>query len=166
MSDGIDTIFKAEAAIVKAKKEVRECLSQMYKHTRNVEDYRSRISETQNEIERTNQTLSKVQSYIQQLQQRLVAVAEIQQNFRRAVYHMSVLSGRVNVLESHTRSSVNWEPVIKMIQDVGDAVISIANNQLLYGQNVPALVNTLRGNIRGLKALRMAPDDSEYACYY
>ncbi|KAI7806739.1 uncharacterized protein LOC130557993 [Triplophysa rosa] len=146
--DGIETIVKAEAAIVNAKNEVKECMSQMWKHTINIEDYRSRISKTQNEIKRTNQTLNNVQSNIEWLQQRLVAIAQIQHNFKAAVYHMNVLSGRVNVLEIHTGGCIYWEPVIKIIQDVGNAVITIAHNQLLNGQNVPALINTLSENIR------------------
>lgn len=166
MLNGIETIEEASVAIVHAENKLEECTSQACKHARNVLDCRSRISKTQNEIEWTNQTLSNVQSYIEWLQQRLVAVAEIQQNFRTAVTHMSVLSGTVNVLESHTRSRIYWEPVIKMIQDVGNAVITIANNQLLYSQNVPALINTLSENIRGLKALCTAPENSEYVCYY
>ncbi|KAA0703068.1 hypothetical protein E1301_Tti010824 [Triplophysa tibetana] len=164
--DGINTIVKAEYAIVNAKNEVKEYMSQVWKHTQNIKDYRSRISKTQNEIERTNQTLSNVQSNIEWLQQRLVAIGEIQHNFRRAVYHVNILSGRVNVLESHTGGCIYWEPVIKIIQEVGNAVITIANNQLLNGQNVPALINTLSENIRGLKALCTTPDHPEYVGYY
>lgn len=164
--DGLDTIVKAEVAIVNAKNEVKECMSQVWKHTKNIKDYRSRISKTQNEIERTNQTLSNVQSNIEWLQQRLVVMGEIQHNFRTAVFHMNILSGRVNVLQSDTGSCIYWEPVIKTIQEVGNAVITIANNQLLNCQNVPALVNTLSKNIRGLKALCTTPDHSEYVGYY
>lgn len=166
MLDGINTMEEASVAITHAKNELEECRSQECKHIRKIGDYKRRISETQNEIEQTYQTLSNVQSYIEWLQQRLVAVAEIQKNFRTAVHHMSVLSGTVNVLESHTRRSIYWEPVIKMIQDVGNAVITLANNQLLYSHNVPALTNTLNENIRGLKALCRAPENSEYVCYY
>lgn len=166
LCDGLDTIVKAEYAIVNAKNEVKECMSQVWKHTKNIKDYRSRISKTQNEIERTNQTLSNVQSNIEWLQQRLVVMGEIQHNFRTAVFHMNILSGRVNVLQSDTGSCIYWEPVIKTIQEVGNAVITIANNQLLNCQNVPALVNTLSKNIRGLKALCTTPDHSEYVGYY
>ncbi|XP_056618359.1 uncharacterized protein LOC130432836 [Triplophysa dalaica] len=166
LCDGLETIVKAENAIVNAKNEVEECTSQVWKHTKNIKDYRSRISKTQNEIERTNQMLSNVQSNIEWLQQRLVVIGEIQHNFRPAVFHMNILSGRVNVMQTHTGGCIYWEPVIKIIQDVGNAVITIANNQLLNGQNVPALINTLSKNIRGLKALCTTPDHSEYVGYY
>ncbi|XP_055065652.1 uncharacterized protein [Misgurnus anguillicaudatus] len=166
MCDGVNTMMEALHAIDDAIKEQEECQSQIKKHSQKIQVYNRRISETQDEIEETIEMLSNIQGYIKWLQQRLAAIAEIQKKFRTAVHFMGILSGRVNVLESHTRSCIYWEPVIKIMQDVGNAVTAIANNELLYNQDVSRLINRLSKKMKKLEALCNTPDNSEYVCYY
>lgn len=61
----------------------------------------------------------------------------------RSVNLCSVLSGRVTALERQTQHSVFWQPVVMVMKDVMKAIVNIAENQLLYTDGAPGLINTL-----------------------
>nr|XP_055065357.1 uncharacterized protein LOC129447633 [Misgurnus anguillicaudatus] len=121
-----------------AGEEITKAEFQLREYTSKVSDYQSRISELQNEIEKTNEDLNKIQEEIEGLKQHLEVIAEIQNNVRQAVCLLSVLSGRVTVLEKQTQRFFIWEPVMKVMEDVMKAAFKIAENHILY-QGLPSV---------------------------
>ncbi len=85
---------------------------------------------------------------IEELKQNLQFTAEIQKLVQSAVNLLTVLSGRVR-----TQSVILWEPVIKAMEDVMKAAENVAENRLVYSQNVSGLINNLRENVEEILAL-------------
>ncbi|KAI2650605.1 hypothetical protein H4Q32_000632 [Labeo rohita] len=90
---------------------------------------------------------------IEELKQNLQFTADIQEMVRRAVNLLNVLKGRLAVVDRQTQSFIFWEPVKKAMEDVMKAAEKVAENRLVFGQNVSGLVNTLRENIEEILAL-------------
>ncbi len=90
---------------------------------------------------------------IEELKQNLQFTAEIQKLVQSAVNLLTVLSGRVTAMERQTQSVIHWEPVIKAMEDVMKAAENVAENRLVYSQNVSGLINTLRENVEEILAL-------------
>ncbi|KAI7806251.1 myosin-4-like [Triplophysa rosa] len=157
--DAINGIMTAEKEIKKAKSELRE-------YEGKVSDYQSRTSEAQKEINKTKEDLKKIQEEIEGLKQDLVDAAEIQNTVRQAVHLLSVLSGRVTVLQMQTQRFILWEPVVNLIKEVMKTAINIAENQFLCSRGLPGLKNTLRENTERLLAICNSPNNSEHESYY
>ncbi len=90
---------------------------------------------------------------IEELKQNRQFTAEIQKLVQSAVNLLTVLSGRVTAMERQTQSVILWEPVIKAMEDVMKAAENVADNRLVYSQNVSGLINTLRENVEEILAL-------------
>ncbi|XP_016337758.1 uncharacterized protein LOC107685623 [Sinocyclocheilus anshuiensis] len=163
---GVSTIVDASKAIRDAEDELKENESRVNENSMNVSNYQSRISRIQTEIEETDKVLNKIQREIEEVKQHLEGTAAFQEVVRRAVNLLSVLSGRVTVLERQTQRFIFWQPVINAMEDVVKVAGNIAENQFLYSQGVSGLINTLRENIGGVLALCNSPSNSEYDCYY
>lgn len=164
--NGVSTIVDASEAIRDAEDELKNNECQVNENSMKVSNYQSRISKIQNEIEETGKVLNKIQREIEEVKQHLEDTTAFQEVVRRAVNLLSVLSGRVTVLERQTQRSISWQPVTNAMEDVVKAAGDIAENRLLYSQGVSGLINTLRENIGGVLALCNSPSNSEYDCYY
>ncbi|KAK9977116.1 hypothetical protein ABG768_018937 [Culter alburnus] len=163
---GLGELNEASNAIRAAEEEQRKFNSQVEENTKKVTEYQSKISGTQNEIEQISEALKRIEREVEEVQNNLENTGNIQEMVRSAVNLLSVLSGRVNVLEKQTQHFVHWLPVVKIMEDVMKAVINIAENRFLYGDGNPGLINTLRENVGGLVALCNSPSNSEYGNYY
>lgn len=163
---GVKTIVDASKAIRDAEDELKENKCQVNANSTKVSNYRSRISNIKTEIKETDTLLNKIQSEIEEVKQHLEGTAAFQEVVRRAVHLLSVLSGRVSVLERQTQHFISWSPVINVMEDTFTTVAgNIAENRLLYSQGLFGLINTLRENIGGVLALCNSPSNSEYDCY-
>jgi len=156
----------ASKAIRKAEDALKTNESQVNDNRIKVSNYQSKISTIQNEIKTTDKVLNKIQRQIEEVKQHLEVTADFQQVVRRAVTLLSVLRGRVTVLERQTQRSIHWEPVIKCMEEVMKATGNVAENRLLYRQGVPGFINALRENVGGLLSLCNSPNNSEYDSYY
>lgn len=103
---------------------------------------------------------------IEELKQNLQFTAEIQKLVRSAVNLLTVLSIIVTAMERQTQSFIFWEPVIKAMEDVMKAAENVAENRLVYSQNVSGLINTLRENVGEILALLSYPNNSEHDRYH
>ncbi|XP_056331766.1 uncharacterized protein LOC130243573 [Danio aesculapii] len=164
--DGLSTIGDAIMAMKEAEDDLEENESRVGKYRRKVSDYQSMISKIESEIEETDELLDKIQSEIEEVKQHLDYTADIQEMVRKAVNLLSVVSGRVTALERQTRRFILWEPVIKVMEEVMEAVTNVVENRLLYSHGVAALMRTLRENVGELLALCSSPKHSEYEEYY
>lgn len=164
--DGISTIEDASRAIRDAEDDLEENEARVGKYRRKVSDYQSEISNIESEIKETDELLDKIQSEIEEVKQHLDYTADIQEMVRKAVNLLSIVSGRVTVLERQTRRFILWEPVIKVMEEVMKAVANVAENRLLYNHGVAGLMNTLRANVGELLTLCSSPTHSEYEDYY
>lgn len=166
ISVGASEIVKASNAIREAENELKIQESEVNEKSMKVSDYQSKIATIQNETEETVKLLNKLEKETEELKQHLQFTADIQETVRRAVTLLTVLNGRVTVLEKQTQSFILWEPVINAMEDVIKAAENVAGNQLLYSQGLPGFINTLRENIGGIRALCNSPNNSEHDCYY
>ncbi|XP_052000511.1 uncharacterized protein si:dkey-85k15.4 [Xyrauchen texanus] len=157
---------KALDSIKAAEEERERCDSQVQECIKKVSDYQNKIFEKQTEIKETNKALNKIREEIKELKHHLVVIAEIQQNVRKVVKNLSVFTGRVTVLERQTQRFILYEPVIKVMENVLEAAVNIARNQILYSQGEPCLINNLMENKRVLLALCNSPNTSEDDSYY
>ncbi|XP_016142997.1 uncharacterized protein [Sinocyclocheilus grahami] len=165
ISEGQRGFEEASNALRDSEWEKRNCESQVRNWTAKVFHYEGIISKTQTEIEQTNEALKRIERKTEEVQEHLTGTAEIQEVVRRAVNLLSVLSGRVTVLERQTQRFILWQPVVKSMQDVMKAIVNIAENRLLYSDGAPGPINTLRENVGGLLALCNSPSNSEYDSY-
>ncbi|XP_077061006.1 uncharacterized protein LOC143713795 [Siphateles boraxobius] len=156
----------ATKAISDAEDELKKNESQVNDNSIKVTDYQSEISTIQNEIKETDKVLDKIQREIEEVKQHLEATADFQQIVRKAVNLLSVLSGRVTVLERQTQRVILWEPVIKCMEEVMKAAGNVGENRLLFNQGVPGFIKALKENLGGLLALCNSLKNSEYgSCY-
>lgn len=156
----------ASKAIRDAEDELKKNESQVNDNSIKVSNYQSRISTIQNEIKETDKVLNKIQREIEEVRQHLEVTADFQQIVREAVNLLSVLSGRVTVLERQTQRFILSGPVMKCMEDVMKAAENVGENQLLYSKGVPVSINTLKENVGGLLALCNSPKNSEYDSHY
>ncbi|KAF4103426.1 uncharacterized protein LOC131522001 [Onychostoma macrolepis] len=166
ISEGERGFEEASNALRDAEWEKQIFQSQVRNCNEKVLHYERIISRAQTEIEQTGETLKRTGRKIEEVQKHLTGTAGIQQMVRRVVNLLSVLSGRVTVLERQTQRFILWQPVVKAMEDVMKAVVNIAQNRLLYSNGAPGLINTLKENVRGLLALCSSPSNSEYESYY
>ncbi|KTG33136.1 hypothetical protein cypCar_00044141 [Cyprinus carpio] len=166
ITEGQRGIEEASNALRHAEREKQDCESQMLNWITKVVHYEGIISKTQSEIEQANEALKGIEWKIKEVQEHLTGTAEIQEVVRRTVNILSVLSGRVTVLERQTQHFILWQPVVKSMEDVMKAIVNIAENRLLYSDGVPGLINTLRENVGGLLALCNTPSNSENDSFY
>ncbi|XDV19367.1 hypothetical protein PO909_024851 [Leuciscus waleckii] len=115
MYEGVRVIDKALNAIREAEEELKQTNSQVKENSRKVSDYQSRISNIQKDIYETNNVLDNIQKDVKEVKQQLEISGDVQEKVRRATHLLSVLRGRVSVLERQTRSFILWKPVINMI---------------------------------------------------
>ncbi|KAF4115183.1 hypothetical protein G5714_002672 [Onychostoma macrolepis] len=166
LSEGVRELNEASNAISAAEQEQQQFNSQVEENHRKVSECQSKISRTQDEIEQTDEALKRIEGEIEMVQKHLQSTGDIQELVRRAMNLLSVLSGRVNVLEKQTQRFILWEPVVKAMEDVMKAVANIAENRLFYSHGIQDLINTLRENVGGLLALRNSPNNYAYDSYY
>lgn len=159
MDEALNAIRAAEWEKQSSESQVRNCIEK-------VSHYLKIISRTQNEIEQTNEALKRIAWETERVQRHLQSTGHIQEMVRKAVNLLSVLRGRVTVLERQTQRFILWEPVVQIMEDVMKAIVNIAENRLLYSQGAPRLINTLRENVAGLLALCNSASNSEYDNYY
>lgn len=138
---------------------VRECTNKIYKCEKN-------IVSAQNEIEMSSQQLKKIEEEIKGVQKDLEDTGSVQQMVRRVMNCLSVLTGRVTVLERQTQSFILWEPVVEIMKDVVKAILNIAKNDFFGCNDVQGLINTLNQNVGSLRALCNSPSHSEYNMFY
>ncbi len=166
LSEGLREINEASNAISAAEQDQQRFNSQMEENHRKVSECQSKISQTQDEIKQTDEALKRIEGEIEVVQKHLQSTGDIQELVRRAVNLLSVLSGRVSVLEKQTQRVIFCETVVKLMEDVMKAVANIAENQLFYSHGIQGLINTLRENVGGLVALCNSPNNSAYGSYY
>ncbi|XP_016396375.1 uncharacterized protein LOC107730152 [Sinocyclocheilus rhinocerous] len=166
ISEGQRAFQDASNALRDAEWEKQNCESQVRNWIAKVFHYEENIFKTQTEIEQANEALKRIEWKIEEVQEHLTGTAGIQEVVRRSVNLLSVLSGRVTVLERQTQRFILWQPVVKSMEDVMKAIVNIAENRLLYSEGVPGLINTLRENVGGLLALCNSPSNSENDSYY
>lgn len=166
ITEGQRGIEEASNALRHAESEKQNCESQLWNWVTKALHYEVVISETQAETEQANEALKRIEWKIEEVQEHLKDTAEIQEVVRRSVNLLSVLSGRVTVLEKQTQRFFLWKPVVKSMEDVMKAMVNIAENRLLYSDGVPGLINTLRENVGGLLALCNSSSNSENDSYY
>ncbi|KTG43555.1 hypothetical protein cypCar_00007551 [Cyprinus carpio] len=166
ISEGQRGFEEASNALRDAEWEKQNCESKVRNWTAKVFHYEGIISKTQAELEQANEALKRTERNIEEVQKHLTGTAEIQAVVRRTVNLLSVLSGRVSVLEKQTQRFILWQPVVKSMEDVMMAIVNIAGNRLLYSDGAPGPINTLRENIGGLLALCNSPSNSENDSYY
>ncbi|XP_059390881.1 uncharacterized protein LOC132124096 [Carassius carassius] len=166
LSVGASEIVKASNAISDAENELKKHESQVNEESMKVSDYQSKITTIQKETEETVKLLNTLEKEIKELEQHLYFTADIQETVRRAVTLLTVLSGRVTVLEKQTKSFILWEPVIKAMEDVMEAAEKVAKNQFLRSQGLQDFINTLRENVGEILALCNFTNNSELDSYY
>ncbi|XP_056331460.1 uncharacterized protein si:dkey-85k15.6 [Danio aesculapii] len=166
MTDGIFTMAYAYKAMKEAEDDLEENESRVGKYRRKVSDYQSKISKIESEIEETDELLDKIQCEIEEVKQHLDYTADIQEMVRKAVNLLSVVSGRVTALERQTRRFILWEPVIKVMEEVMEAVTNVADNRLLYNHGVGGLMRILLENVGELLALCSSPPHFEDEDFY
>ncbi|KAI7799536.1 uncharacterized protein LOC130565391 [Triplophysa rosa] len=118
-------------------------------------EYEGKIVLAQNEIEMTSVALRNVEGMIEKVQKDLKDTANDQQMVRRAVKLLGDLSGRVTVLEKQTQNVIFLEPVVNIMENVMNAVVIIAKNQLYCSDR--GLINTLRENVGKLQVVCKSP---------
>ncbi|XP_056619163.1 uncharacterized protein LOC130433362 [Triplophysa dalaica] len=158
---GLRGRHNAKDVISTAKEEITKAESHVKKYNSKVSDYQSRISEAQKEIDETRTYLKNIQKEIDELKENTVEVAKIQTMVREAVRLLSNLSGKVTVLQKQTQCSILWKPVVNVMKEVMIAASNIAENQLIFSQGLPGLMNTLRENSGRLLAIRNSPENCE-----
>ncbi|XP_067303550.1 myosin-13-like [Pseudorasbora parva] len=161
LSEGVRELNEASEAISRAEQDQQKFDYQVKEKTRTVYEYQSKITSKQYEIEQTNRALKRIDGEIVDVQTHLEITGNIQEMVRKAVNLLSILSGRVNVLEKQTQRSIYWQPVVNTMEEVMKAVVDIASNRLLCGDCNPGIITTLRDNIRGLLALCNSPSVSD-----
>ncbi|XP_059423147.1 uncharacterized protein LOC132157903 [Carassius carassius] len=166
MSEGKWGFEEALNALRDAVWEKQNSESQVRNCNVKVLHYKRIISRTQNEIEQTNEALKRTERKIEEVQKHLTSTADIQEVVRRTVNLLSVLSGRVTVLERQTQRFILWQPVVKIMEDVMKAVVNISENRFLYSDGTPGPINTLKKNVGVLLALCNSPSNSENNSYY
>ncbi|TTU44325.1 hypothetical protein Baya_16263 [Bagarius yarrelli] len=153
MIDGAVELDAANQAVRVAEDEVRKSESELEKYKNKVSDYKSKIFQTECDISQKDWELRQTREVIQQVKQQMESVGEFQNKLRSAVNLLGLLSGKVSVVEHQTRKSILQMPIMKVMEDVMNAMMKITGNELLYGEDMFRLVQQIKANERRLKAV-------------
>ncbi|TSX99896.1 hypothetical protein Baya_13948 [Bagarius yarrelli] len=153
MIDGAVELDVANQAVRVAEDEVRKSESELEKYKNKVSDYKSKIFQTECDISQKDWELRQTREVIQQVKQQMESVGEFQNKLRSAVNLLGLLSGKVSVVEHQTRKSILQMPIMKVMEDVMNAMMKITGNELLYGEDMFRLVQQIKANERRLKAV-------------
>ncbi|XP_060721234.1 uncharacterized protein LOC132842526 [Tachysurus vachellii] len=144
---------QANKAVQVAQEEVRKSENEVRKNELKVSHYVSKISQTECDISQKDDQLKQIREGIQKVKEQKQSVAEFQGKVRGAVNLLGVLSGRVSVAEHQTRRFILQEPVMKVMEDVMKAIEQITGNELLYGNDLPRLIDQMKENNQRLAAI-------------
>ncbi|XP_060761171.1 uncharacterized protein LOC132871033 [Neoarius graeffei] len=137
---------EAEHAIGVAEEEVRNSETDVKKYKSKMSEYKSKMSQTKQDIQQKDNKLKQKLEGIQKLKKQIRSVADFQKKVRRAVHLLGVLNGKTSVAEHQTRRFILHEPVMKVMEDVMKATEQIIGYELLYGNDMPRLVNQMKEN--------------------
>ncbi|KAG9279195.1 hypothetical protein AMEX_G4703 [Astyanax mexicanus] len=163
---GAVDLAEASKAVRDAEEEERRSESEVNRYSSKVSEYNSKISQTESKISQKHDQIEQIRKKIQKLKEQRAAVAEFQSNVRKAVHILSILSGRVSVVECQTGRFIHLEPVMKVMEDVMKVTGDIGGSQLLSDEDVPRLLNTMRENNRKLAAICNSSNNPEDEGYY
>ncbi|KAK2864895.1 hypothetical protein Q7C36_004049 [Tachysurus vachellii] len=144
---------QANKAVQVAQEEVRKSENEVRNYELKVSHYVSKISQTECDISQKDDQLKQIREGIQKVKEQKQSVAEFQGKVRGAVNLLGVLSGRVSVAEHQTRRFILQEPVMKVMEDVMKAIEQITGNELLYGNDLPRLIDQMKENNQRLAAI-------------
>ncbi|XP_060721331.1 uncharacterized protein LOC132842600 [Tachysurus vachellii] len=144
---------QANKAVQEAQEEVRKSENEVRNYEHKVSHCMSKISQTERDISQKDDQLKQIREGIQKVKKQSQSVAEFQGKVRGAVHLLGVLSGVVSVADGLTRRSILQEPVMKVMEDVMKAIEQITGNELLYGNDLPRLINQMKENNQRLAAI-------------
>lgn len=163
---GAVELSEASDAVKTAKEEEENSESEVDKYRSKVSDYNSQISQTKHKISQKLDQVEQIRQKIQKLKEQKTAVADLQENVRKAVHILSILSGRVSVVECQTRTFIYLKAVMQVIEDVMKSAGDIGGSQLLCNRGVPQLLDIIRENSRKLAAVCDSSNDAGDEEYY
>ncbi|KAI4883603.1 hypothetical protein NFI96_014292 [Prochilodus magdalenae] len=152
-------------AVREAEEEVRNSESQMEKFKSNMSKYQSEIHQVEQDIRQKHDKVERIHEEIQRVKEKRETVAEFQQNVRRTVHILSVLSGKISVAECQTRRFILQKPVMKVMEDLMKSAEDIAGNQLLCNEGMLSLINAMKENSGKLAAICNFPSDADDDAY-
>ncbi|XP_017336325.1 uncharacterized protein LOC108272419 [Ictalurus punctatus] len=153
MIGGAVEMDQAENAVSEAEEEERRSYNEVKNYEHKVSDYESKISHTSHDISQKNDKLKMAREGIQEVKKQIQAVADFQSKARRAVQFLGVLSGRASVAEHQTRRFILQEPVMKVMEDVMNAMKEITGNEFLYNKDMMRLIDQMKENNLRLAAI-------------
>ncbi|KAG7326009.1 hypothetical protein KOW79_010934 [Hemibagrus wyckioides] len=127
---------------------------------RKVTYYKSKISQTERHLSQKDDELKQTHEEVQKMRKLVEFVTEFQEKVRSAVNLLGILSGKVIVAEHQTRRFILQEHVIKMMEDVMKAIEQITGNELLYGNDLPRLINQMKDNNQHLATICASENSS------
>ncbi|XP_060720798.1 uncharacterized protein LOC132842150 [Tachysurus vachellii] len=150
---GAVELDQANKAVQVAQEEVRMSENEVRKYELKVSHYMSKISQTERDISQKDDQLKQIHEGIEKVKEQKQSVGQFQEKVRGAVNLLGVLSGRVSVAEHQTRRSILQEPVMKVMEDVMKAIEQITGTELLFGNDLPKLINQMKENNKQLAAI-------------
>ncbi|XP_060721329.1 uncharacterized protein LOC132842598 [Tachysurus vachellii] len=160
MIGGAVELDQANEAVQVAQEEVRKSENEVRNYELKVSHCMSKISQTERDISQKDDQLKQIREGIQKVKKQSQSVAEFQGKVRGAVHLLGVLSGGVSVADGLTRRSILQEPVMKVMEDVMKAIEQIRGNELLYGNDLPRLINQMKENNQRLAAICASENSS------
>ncbi|KAG9279200.1 hypothetical protein AMEX_G4710 [Astyanax mexicanus] len=158
---GLKEMDEASDAIKEAKEEESESESKVDWYRNKVSFYKSKISKTEHNISQKHVKMQQIRTGIWNVKEQRPALADLQVKVRRAIHILSILSGRVSVVECQTRRFIILEPVMRVMEDVMKATEEITGRQLLFNGGISRLLDVMRENNRRLAAICYSSNDAE-----
>ncbi|XP_029368379.1 centrosome-associated protein CEP250-like [Echeneis naucrates] len=156
---------QASNAVYRAKEEVESCESQVRSYSNKVSDLESQICKAQRDIQEADHQIEKMQTQQQDLSMRRRVVADIQAKLRQAVNRLAKLCLVGNVAEVQTQYLIQLEPLIKVMENMTEALHQITGDELLHTRGIQRLILAMRKNHSRLKELThtsMSSDEDYY----
>ncbi|KAK3508178.1 hypothetical protein QTP70_015963 [Hemibagrus guttatus] len=158
---GAVELDKANRAIQVAQNEMRKFENEVRKYEGKVSYYKSNISQTKYNLSQKDDKLKQMREVIQIVKKQIEAVAELQEKVRSAVNLLGALSGKARVAEHQTRRLLLQEPVMKVMEDVMNAIEQITRNDLQHYNDLPRLIDQLKEKNRGLADICASENSSK-----
>ncbi|KAF7702439.1 uncharacterized protein LOC124391888 [Silurus meridionalis] len=146
-------ISEASKAIEIAEEEVEKFKKQADKYEDKVSNYRSKILRTNDSITQIDYKLNQIRKEVKVMKRQRWGIAELQRKVRSTVLLLSVLSGKVNVMEQQTRMFILHQPVVMVMEEVLKSTREIVGNELLCNAGVLSIIEKMRVNNQRLKAV-------------
>ncbi|XP_024141132.1 uncharacterized protein LOC112154438 [Oryzias melastigma] len=158
---GCANVSSATEEVIKAQEEVQKCDSQIKVYTAKVSHYNGLIFKAEQETKKVNSRICATKAELEGLLVKRKTVENLQSQTRKVVHHLGLLSGRVSVVETQTRTQILVQTIMRVMDELTPVLTQIIEDDMLPTGKLERMIEEMKTNNRKLKA-SLSEESNDY----